>query len=446
MALDPANTRLLITASLIVLFIAIQIKSPRTAVLMMMVYLPFLGLIRRALIPIVGWNSLDTFIILVPVLVLAFTLTWLSRKYILREGIDNDTALFKMIRWMLAYQVLQVFNPLQGSLLVGFFGVVVYIVPILFMVISREYMNEQWMKRIFLLVFIVGLLVAAYGFKQYWFGYYPFEEQWREISGYVALKVYDTVRPISTFSSAAEYSYYLVMAMIVAYGYFLKGPKKFKPAAIGAVVFLFAALFVESSRTPIVTAVGALFVMTILCLTQTKHRILLFLVASLCLAGLFVGMSKVQSDSDLISHSVDGLTDPMGEDSTLPGHISLVWESIAQGFKLPYGHGLGSTSMASSKFGGLSIDSEIDISNQFLSTGAIGGILYFAIVMKVLIAGYRNVQSGNMVHLIILGLLVGLLFKWLHGGHYSVVPILWIAIGYLDRCSSIPIPSKKEGA
>jgi hypothetical protein len=307
---------------------------------------------------------------------------------------------------------------------------------LVFMVLSREYLNELWIKRIFGAVFVIGLIVALYGFKQYWLGYYPFEEQWRQISGYVALVVDGTIRPISTFSSAAEYSYYLVMAIVVGWGYFLKGSSKLKLLALVAVIVIFAALFVESSRTPIVTAIAALFVMTVMTSKKMSSRIILFIVAVTCVVGLMFGMTKMDMSDSLISHSVDGLTDPLGEGSTLPGHIDLMFGSVIEGFKTPFGYGLGSTSIASSKFGGRGVDSEIDISNKFLATGVIGGVLYFIIVVKVLVTGFKQAHNGSMVHLIIIGLLVGLLFKWLSGGHYSVLPVLWIAIGYLDKSSA----------
>jgi hypothetical protein len=389
---------------------------------------------------------MDTLIVLAPVVVLLLSANWLSRTYILREGIPNDTRLFQMIRWMLLFDFLQIFNPLQGSFFVGLFGVIYYMIPVLLMILSREYLDEGWIKKIFVAVFIIGLVVACYGFKQYWFGYYPFEEEWKNISGYVALQVYSTFRPISSFSSAAEYSYYLVMAIVIGWGYFLKGPSKLKMLALIAVVIIFAALFVESSRTPIVTATGALFVMTILSAKKTSHRLLLFVVAVSILVGLFIGMTKLETSNDLINHSVTGLTDPLGEGSTATGHAEMMFVGIIEGFKAPFGYGLGSTSIASSKFGGLSVDSEVDISNKFLATGIIGGVLYLIIIVKTLIIGFKMAHSGSMVHLIIIGLLVGLLFKWLSGGHYSVVPVLWIAIGYLDKSSAKRLDSIEGGA
>jgi hypothetical protein len=438
MATDVSNTRLLLTLSILTVLMAIYFISPPSAIFSLLLFLPFLGLIRRILIPLVGWNSLDTLVVLGPVFVLLLSFLWFLRKYIQRETILNDTRLFQMIRWLVLIDLLQVFNPMQGSFLVGLSGVIFYMVPVLYMILGREYLDEKWIKRIFFLVFVIGILVACYGFKQYWLGYSSFEMDWIDLSGYVALMVAAVIRPISTFTNATEYSHYLGLAIIVGWGYFLRGSSKVKVASLICVVLMYWALFIESARSAIVTYTIALFLMTILSAKKKSSRVLLLFFAVFGVAGLFYGMTKLDTSNDLISHSVSGLTDPFGEESTLPGHIELMFSGFIEGLKNPLGYGLGSTTIAAGKLGGsIQFGTEIDFSNNFLATGIIGGLLYLFIFVNAMWIGIRYANGGNAVQLAILGIMVGETLQWLMGGHYSVVAILWIAVGFLDKTAFI---------
>jgi hypothetical protein len=257
-------------------------------------------------------------------------------------------------------------------------------------------------------------------------------------SGYVALQVADVFRPISTFTNAAEYAHYLGLAIIVGWGYFLRGNSKLKIVALICVVFIYWALFIESSRSPIVTYTIALFLMTILSAKKKSSRVLLLFFAVLGIAGLFYGMTKLDTSNDLVSHSVSGLTDPFGAESTLPGHIDLMFSGFIDGLKNPLGYGLGSTTIAAGKLGGsVQFGTEIDFSNNFQATGIIGGLLYLLIFVKALWIGIRYANGGNAVQLAILGIMVGETLQWLMGGHYSVVAILWIVVGFLDKTAFI---------
>ncbi|CAM3644137.1 hypothetical protein COLU111180_00935 [Cohnella lubricantis] len=435
LVMEPGFVRLLLTAGLFLILFTIQKRSPQNAIYLLLLFLPFLGLIRRILIPVVGWNTMDPLVMLGPIFILFLTAGWFYKKYIIREAIADDTLTFKLLRWLLAVEFLQIFNPEQGSLLTGIAGVMFYMVPVFFMILSRELFDEAWLRKIFASVFVIGLMTAAYGFKQYFLGFFPFEQDWIDITGYTALQVYSLTRPISTFTNSAEYAHFLAISIVVGWVYFMRGALIYKLPVLAGVIFLFASLFVESARGPIVTALVAVFILTILSAKKMSHRVLLTVAASFCAAGLFFGMTKLDTSNDLIYHSVIGLTDPYGEHSTLKGHQDLLFNGFIEGFKNPLGHGLGSTTIAAGKFGGNLVASEADLSNMFLATGVIGGFLYLLILLMILYKAFRSAVGGSSIHLTILGLLLAETFQWLTGGHYSVVAILWIAIGYLDKSS-----------
>lgn len=436
MALSPGNVRLLLSGSFILILFAISRRKPEVALYMLLIFLPFLGLIRRILIPAAGWSSMDPFVVMGPALVLMMTAKWMYEKYIRREAITDDTQLFRLVRWMLLVDVIQIFNPLQGSLFTGIAGAIFYIVPVCFMILGREYFQERWLSRIYATMFIIGILVAIYGFKQFWLGLFPFELAWVELSGYTALQVYDAIRPISTFTNAAEYAHFLGVTAVIGWAYFLRGKARNKILVMIGVGILYAALFVESARGVIVTVTLALTVITMVSAKKAISKVLMSIAAFGILTGLFVVMTKLNTENDLIHHAVIGLTDPFGEQSTLPGHIDLLFIGLIKGITNPVGYGLGSTTIAAGKFAGTVVSSEVDFSNKFLATGIVGGVLYLTIMIKVLFRAMKQVNVGGPIHLIILGILIAEGGSWLTGGHYSVVPLIWLSIGFLDITSA----------
>jgi hypothetical protein len=195
-------------------------------------------------------------------------------------------------------------------------------------------------------------------------------------------------------------------------------------------------LFIESARGIIVTVTLGMLVITILNARTLWKRLLTACAAFGVLALLFAGMGKLNTDNDLIYHSVEGLTDPFGENSTAVGHIHLMGRGFLLGFSNPIGHGLGSTTIAGSKFSGQAFGSEVDLSNKFIATGIAGGLLYFLIIVSVLQHAFRKANSGDPIYLVILGVLIAGAAQWLTGGHYSVLPLIWIMIGFLDKNSA----------
>lgn len=434
-ALEPDKVRLLLAASVITVLTAFSQKKPTLVMYLLLIYLPFLGFFRRVLIPMAGWNSMDPFVIVGPAMIIFLATKWFYDKYIKKEAIENDSFLFKMVRFMLVIDLLQVVNPLQGSIMTGVAGIMFYITPICYMILSRRHMDERKMRIIIGTVFIIGIIISLYGYKQFFFGYSSFENMWVEISGYTALKVYSVTRPISTFTSASEYAHYLGITAVIGWVYFLKAKFLNKVFALIGVALIYSALFIASARGIILTATAAMTIVSIMSVRSVFHKVVISAVAGVALVGLFIGISKLNTDNDLIYHSVIGLTDPLGEHSTTVGHWHLMIEGFAKGFTNPLGHGLGSTTIAAGKFSGTAVSSEVDLSNKFLATGLLGGVVFLIILVKTLTLAFKN-AGRSMVHLIILGVLVAEAGQWLNGGHYSLVGLIWIMIGYLDKTTA----------
>jgi Na+-driven multidrug efflux pump len=112
-------------------------------------------------------------------------------------------------------------------------------------------------------------------------------------------------------------------------------------------------------------------------------------------------------------------------------------EGVLYGFTSPAGRGLGATTLAASKYGEKTINAEVDFANLMLSLGLLGGLLYAAIVVVVLMKALRWwTTERHTLALVTLGILVVTLGSWLIGGEYSATALIWFVIGSMDRLST----------
>ncbi|RXZ81476.1 hypothetical protein EBB07_14195 [Paenibacillaceae bacterium] len=451
----PRQLRWLLFISLFIGFYAFSIRKPRATIIGMFLFLPFMGLIRRFLIPYMGWATFDPLVVLVPSVLGLMGFVWYYRRYF--QGITelNDTIIFKLVRVLMIIHFIQIFNPLQGSLLTGLGGVIFYIIPLLWMFVSREHFDEELMKKFLGLLLFIGCLGALYGLKQIYLGYYPFEEMWIRMAGYNSLNVGAVVRAVSTFTSSNEYAAFLVISLIIAIAYLLRGTMKLKVIAVLSLPLLLYALFMTSQRAPIFMVLATIMILLALNARKGIGRVVTLLGAGLLVILVYWGITNIShNDNDLIAHQVNGLADPFNEEhSTLGLHLDLLVDGFVRGVIVPVGHGLGSTTLAASKLGGNGGSSEVDISNILISDGLIGGIIYLLLIYHIFRAAISYVRSSqkNYLAFSLLGILIASFGSWSIGGNYSTVAIIWICIGFLDRVTGLhskgqqPVTAMGEG-
>ncbi|WP_284641741.1 hypothetical protein [Paenibacillus silviterrae] len=430
----PGMLRLLIFAALFLLMMALNAKNPRVVLMLLILYLPCMSFLRRLLIPLSGWSSFDPLVILPSLVVLLIGAGWFYRIYFMRDLHFDDSRMFRLVRWFLLIHVFQVFNPLQGGLLTGFGGVMFYITPLFWMLLSRHYFDERWMKAILASVMVIGVLGGLYGLKQTYFGFFPFEDDWVRISGYAALMVGSGSRSFSFFTSAAEYAQYVVIAIIIAWVYTLRGGWMLKAVSLLLLAVLWFALFMISSRGPVVTASVAMVILAVFNSRSLATRLMVTLISMAMLVAVYVGITNINPGSNaLIAHQVNGLANPMDEEhSTLGLHFAMFAFGMLEGVKQPLGRGLGSTTLAGAKFANTGANSEVDISNMMISDGLIGGTIYLLLVLRTLRVAFAY-KNTNTTGMIMLGILIATLGSWSIGGNYSTCALIWIVIGYLDK-------------
>lgn len=443
---EEGNARLAIAVSLLTLLGGLALISPRGVIVGTLVFLTMLGDVRRALIPLAGWADQDPLMLVGPTVAVSLVvLAAVGKRFRL------DTPLSRWVAVLMVLMLLHAANPTQqGGLTLGMAGALFYVVPLLWFWIGRSYADEGFLKLLlFGVVVPLAVLASLLGLYQAFYGLLPFEQAWVNVAGYDALDVEGQVRPISFFTSAAEYAHYLAVGVAVLWAGWLR------KAHIGLALapLLVVALFLASSRGMIVMLV---FALALLWAVRARGGIVrglrLLLALAVGVVMLYLILLQLQHFEfneridGLVDHQVKGLLNPFdAEQSTAGMHLVMFGSSFSTAAAEPLGQGLGATTIAGDKFGGSSGplgsaplgSTEVDLSNMLVSLGVAGGAVYAVIIVLVLMSAFRYWRrSGGAVALAVIGILIVELGQWLTGGHYAVSALIWLCIGALDGIES----------
>ena len=432
--------RVLLTASLSMTLFALINFAPPVGAIASLIYLMCVGGLKRALIPVLGYVALDPLLMAVPLVVGLMTL-----NRIIQRQVPRDTHLDKIILAFLFLMALEVFNPLQGGLAIGFSGAFFYIVPVLWFYIGRRAATDKTIKGMFIAFVIVACIGAIYGLYQTWFGFSDVEKQWLAITkNDSGLHLGKATRVFSVFSSFAEYCHILIIACVFCFAGVLKKNRLLIPL----VVFLFVCIVLSSSRGAVLSVLFGCLVLWAVQGKKIKSWIPRLILSGIVgAATLVVGIGQVSNNtkqldavtSNLVDHQVKGLTDPFNasKGSTGGAHLSLIWGGITAGFRNPLGTGLGATTLATGKFdtGGANIaGTESDYGDMFASLGFVGGFLYLYIIyhtLRTIFSIWRKTRS--FASLCVMGMLIAESGLWMHSGHYATTMIIWFSIGWIGR-------------
>lgn len=421
----------------------------------LMLFEPLRGLIRRFQYVFLPYSPTDTIHIVTP-LVTLMALAMLLQRQGLR--VIRETPLAGLVSLLALIFFLQMFNPLQGALTVGFSGALFMLVPVAWFYFGQA-VKESFIETVFRLMVVLGLLTSVYGLYQLAFGFPSFEEYWVENTEfYHSIAVGNVQRALATFSSAEEWGRYVELAAVIALGYGATAINRKGRAKWFACGFaLSAILLLTGQRTAMF---GLILGVIVLLLSGARTwrsafgRLSLVLLPVLLVASLAQAPTsgdELKHDENerfqtLLMHTARGTLRPTEEDSLqerFKNWTYLATELIPYRF---YGLGLGSTTLGASRF-----ESDIDlppIDSYFLSTvitsGVIAGLIFLWIVIKATRTSwraYRRSERGsvdNRVWRIALSLMPVLILNSFFGNTfmlYSVAPIAWLLIGWISAQS-----------
>jgi|GEM_PF-3206831 len=433
-ALEHLRTVIVFSIFFLLAAASINLKSGITALI---IYLPFMAFIRRYIYVYGRYVAMD------PILIISDIITiWMFGYLILFKGKEiyklfRENKLVKIATILLFIFILQMFNPKQGSILVGIGGAKFYIVPFMWFYFGL-FLDRKFMKQIFVLIVFIGFITALYGLKQTFFGFTPFEEYWVHWGGYSALHLLRIIRSFSTFASAGEYAHYLTISGIICFAFFLKSRQKI--TFLVALTIILTALFIAAVRSAIFTFVFSSIILVGF-LVKDKKKGVLVSIALLLLIILFISkagftpkVNQYNSLSVTSYHALKGVVNPM-EESSLQSRLHgwfFVFPRLM--IKNPFGYGLGTSTLAAWKFGSNLMATENLFLDIILSTGIVGAVLFVIVLINVFSYSITLIKENTKKMLGILGITVPLSFLLIgSSSEYTIFPIIWLLWGIIAK-------------
>jgi hypothetical protein len=431
--------------------------SLEAGLMAMMLFEPLRGFLRRAQYLFLPYSQTDPIHIVTPfVTILAFAMLLQRRRF----TIFRQTQLAGLVSILGLIYFLQIFNPLQGGLSVGFSGALFVLVPVAWFYFGQT-VKSSFLETGFRLMVVLGLLTSLYGVYQLTYGFPSFEQYWIDNTEfYNSISVGNVKRALATYSSAEEWGRYIELGAIIAFGFAAGGVGYLRRGmwAVGG-AGLTLMLLLTGQRTAIFGLILGCMMLVLMSARTMRGglcRLLLLLAPALLIAVL----SKAPTNDDMLSHGEDermgavlshttrGTLDPTHEDSLqerIKNWTFLATELVPY---RPFGLGLGGTSLGAWRF-----NSELDlppIDSYFISTVITCGLPAALLFMWILIRAtkiswraFRRAEPGSvdarswriaaaLMPVLILNSLFGNTFTL-----YSVAPVGWLLVGWI---SAQPMP------
>jgi hypothetical protein len=418
------------------------LTRPRAGLVATIAFLTALAMIRRLLIADAGWASLDPLLLVGPLVAAVLCL----RLFLLEGRPIAPDILSKLVTAMLVMTALQIFNPAGGSVRAGLIGFLFFGMPLLWFFVGRELVDESLADTMMGFVVALAVVVGLYGLWQTQIGVPSWDRAWIDLArgaGYAALSIDNQIRAFGTFSSSAEYSLFLGAALAFAAAFVLRGRAQWGLA----IPILAVALFLASARSALVLTGLAIAVLAAL---RPRRPAVAVAVAVVAVAAAYgsvsvLGSALSTSGNAFVEHQVSGLADPLnGDVSTLMVHVELFVKGIEFGVSHPLGAGVGviggAAKLSPDNVGG---STEFDVSDAFVSSGLVGGVLYTVLLAVAVLRGIQGWFAGRATLLPILGIMASTAGYWLIGRHYALAPLTWMLIGHLARVTA-DLPSRRE--
>jgi len=433
-ALEHLRTVIIFSIFFLLAAASISLKS---GIIALIIYLPFMAFIRRYIYVYGRYVAMD------PILIISDVITiWMFGYLIIFKGKEiyklfRENKLVKFATILLFVFIMQMFNPKQGSILVGIGGAKFYIVPFMWFYFGL-FLDKKFMKQIFVLIVFIGFITALYGLKQTFFGFTPFEEYWVHWGGYSALHLLRIIRSFSTFASAGEYAHYLTISGIICFAFFLKSRQKI--TFLVALTIIVAALFIAAVRSAIFTFVFSSIILVGF-LVKDKKKGVLVSIALLLLIALFISKAGFTPEVNEYSplsvtsyHAVRGLVNPMEESSLQSRFHSWFFVFPRLMIRNPFGYGIGSISLAGWKFGSHLMATENLFLDIVLGSGIVGAILFVIVLINVFSYSVALIKENTRKMLGILGITVPLSFLIIgSSSEYTIFPIIWLLWGVIAK-------------
>lgn len=415
--------------------------SPNRGIYILIAFMPFMYFLRRQVLHFEAFSQLDP-ILLFPSIVtiamfLGFIVFYSDRFY----WYYRHSAMMKVVVLLLVVFFLEVFNPIQGHILVGVAGAMYYIIPMLWVFLGLL-QDRRGIRRILFVVMVIGTITALYGIYQHYFGFSEVERYEMESKRFY--KAFGkTPRSMSTFAGLGDFANYMVMSGYLVFAHFMRTKKNLAYLVILATMVV--ALIWTASRTCLLMLLLSVLLFFIL-KTKRKGIILLRGLAALALVvGIYAYLYSKSSreiyraqgtDNPFIAHTVAGMTHPT-EESTFLIRLDVWGYVLRSAFtEFPFGRGLGTTTTAANKFGGGKMfEGESYFFGVMYGSGPFAALL-FVVLVTMLMRSSLNLtlaEDESSPHRLILAFMTSVIVGSVFGGMIGdqiTGPVIWLLIGW----------------
>ncbi|MBI3450706.1 MAG: hypothetical protein HY049_17555 [Acidobacteria bacterium] len=332
--------------------------SPRRGIFIILLFLPFMYYLRRQVLYFNDFSKTDPILIFPPLVAIAMFTGILLFQGNRCYRYFQSSLLMKLLVSLGGVYFLEMFNPLQGNILVGVAGAMYFIVPMLWVFMGFT-LDRRGIHKVFLLIIVVGTVTTAYGVYQHYFGLTAVEKYELESKNFL-LTFGEKVRVMSTFSTVGDFSLYMVVTAFLAAAHYWRN--KARPLYLIPVGMVLFTLVFVAVRTAVFMLAFSLIMFLII---YVRERRLVVLRASMAFIGIGLIYSQLysftpeqvwqgagRSNDPFVVHTISGIAHPTEEKSftmRLANWSYIVRSSFTE---FPVGRGLGSTTIAARRFAG----------------------------------------------------------------------------------------------
>lgn len=427
--------------------LAVSLEAGLTA---MILFEPFRGILRRLQYLIVPYSQSEPIHLITPVITFFAFILVLQRK---KLTLFYATPLAATVSILTFICFLQIFNPLQGGLFVGFSGAMYYLVPMVWFYFGQE-ANPEFFPKVLRVIVFLGIICSLHGVYQTVVGYPAFEQYWIENTDkYESIAVYNVTRALATFSNSEEWGRYVQIGSLIAFGLGMSKTEGSKRVLWFCCAFtLCGMLALTGQRTSIF---GLLLGLAILTLTGAKTigsalgRVFLLcapFVLIIVLSGSIdenegYDLDDSQGVNTMLTHTTKGTVNPASEGSLYARFETwsfLITEVIPSN---PVGAGLGASSLSASR----NSTDDRPVDNHFLtmavSIGVPATLLLIWILFRAFGICFRKWRESTTDSIefsnwrIAMALMSSFILNNFFGTSfaiYSVAPIGWLLLGWIS--------------
>ena len=424
------------------IFCLVALLDVKASILLVFLWLPFKGLVRRLFYLIAPFTRYDV-IHLTEAFYLLFLMIYLLMR-MRREIAEaySKNKIFRVYLFLLFIFFLQIFNPLQGNVLVGLAGSIYTIFPALWFIPGLLFGDEEFVKKVLKVLLITAFITALYGISQFFYGLMPFEEYWIKNvqKQYVTVKMWGHPRAFSSFMSPDESSRFFAIGGAIMIGNLIFERTIFSIPFIVPILLALVFTGVRSSVFSLLFAVLIIFSLTAKEVKKAFIRGIVIFFAFYALLELFVSpppgpKGRMEVTEFYYFHIMRGLKAPTAE-QTFQTRLK-IWKFYLTDYiiKYPFGHGLGSGTLAARKFGGEAYGTESYLF-ALLPCSGIPGFFTFIYLFYLLFRNFNEILKSTTTYKIAFSVLSLIALSSFFGGALgmpSTGPVGWFLAGVLSN-------------